>query len=725
MRLSPTFTIKRQDELNIRLTELQTPNSTTNPPTPRKLQDLATTKEKPDEMGQTNSLTKSTKTAAYTYHRLSSPSSQVRLVTILPHHGSKSSPIRCFLETGTLSSRKFEALSYVWGDQSHQNEIFIDHDKVFAVSDNLLAALHHLRREEAARTLWIDAICINQADDREKTHQVRLMRDIYFSASRVLIWLGESDSDIDKAIDDLVENDGMTTAQLPSRRETGEALRAGLRKIVMAPWWSRIWVVQEVMAAKIDPLVMIGHRTMPFEALRKGVMLAAMYDSGLFERLDSSTSRGTRGMYSFKDATALVFFNALRTPEERGSLEPSHHMPELLATTVDRNATDSRDHVFALLGLVEKKDLRFQADYTKPASWAFQHAMVAVFESQQGLEWLLFAAGHRNLSGLPSWCVDFSDKSWPHRVEDQSWGANRWVSTTNAKEKSFPVRPGLEIPDPDEEWKRHPGGASLGISMTQIRHDEDRKTITLRGVEVGKIMKHHASTTGAFRDFREQNKADKCTENEAREAVIDGMLKIMNDTGVCQLYAHKALSTRLGAMAADTELAKGIVWKILNGGNTFNSLLQIVQPRDSQAKRAAPVKNTIPDALGYGCLEKTVQPGRAEMACGSWSALLPSLDDAPVANFDSLARRLVLLVAQLFGRKHFCVTDTGYVGCAGHAVQVGDVVCVLFGCRMPAVLRPQADGSFILVTFAYMHDVMEGQLVGPSGPGTSKEFTLR
>ncbi|KAK0752991.1 heterokaryon incompatibility protein-domain-containing protein [Schizothecium vesticola] len=676
-------------------------------------------------MEQTSISTKLTKTGAYTYHRLSSPSSQVRLVTILPHHGFRGSPIRCFLEAGPLSSRDFEALSYVWGDQSHQNGIFIGNDKIFAVSDNLLAALQHLRRETEPRTLWIDAISINQADDWEKTHQVRLMREIYFSASRVLIWLGESDSDIDEAIDDLVENDGMTTAQNPSRRETGEALRAGLRKMVMSPWWSRIWVVQEVIAAKVDPLVMIGHRTIAFDVLRKGVMLAAMYDSGLFERLDVSSSRGTRGMYSFKDATALVFFNTLMTPEKRGSFEPSHNMPELLATTVDRNATDSRDHVFALLGLVEKEHLRFQADYTKPASWAFQHATVAVFQFQRGLEWLLFAAGHTKFSGLPSWCIDFSDKSWPRRVEDQSWGANRWVSITDAQEKYSSVRPELEIPDPDEEWKRHPGGASLGIAMKHTRHDADRKTITLRGVEVGKITKHHASTTGAFRDFREQKKADNCTEEEAREAVIDGMLKILNDTGACQLYAHRALTARLGAAAADRELAKGTIWKILNGGNTFNTLLRIVQPRDEQAKEAAPMKNAVPDALGYGCLEKTVQPGRTEMARGSWSALLPSLDEVPVADFDSLARRLVLLVAQLFGRKHFFATDTGYVGCAGHAVQVGDVVCVLFGCRMPAVLRPQADGCYTLVTFTYVHDVMEGQLVGASGPGTSREFTLR
>ncbi|KAK4445222.1 heterokaryon incompatibility protein-domain-containing protein [Podospora aff. communis PSN243] len=679
-------------------------------------------------MGQTN--TKSSRTGAYTYRHLSSPTNQVRLVTILPHRGFRGSPIRCYIETVPLGSRDFEALSYVWGDQSHQNGIFVGNDKIFAVSDNLLAALQHLRKETEPRTLWIDAICINQADDWEKTYQVRLMRNIYFAASRVLVWLGESDSDMDEAIDDLVKNNGMTSAHLPSRRETGDALREGMRKIVMSPWWSRIWVVQEVIAAKADPLVMIGHKTMEFEVLRKGVMLAGMWDSGIFERLHAP-SRGTRGLYSFTDATALVFFNTLMTAEKRGSFEPRHNMANLLATTVDRNATDERDHVFALLGLVEKKHLRFQADYTKPASWAFAHAMVAALESQQSLEWLLYAAGDNSTKtpGLPSWCVDFSAKAWPNAAEGQNWSANRWLTITDPREKlTSPTPSEFETPV-GEEWRNHTGGASQGIPLTHIRHDADRGTITVRGVPVGKITKHHASTTGAFRQFREEKKAGTVSEEEARQAVLGGTLKIMGDTGICQIYAHRALTVRLGAAAADRELANGVIWKILSGGNTFNTLLRIVTTRDDgRAKNTTPTSKTpVPDALGYGCLEKTLQPGRTEMARGAWSALLPSLDEvtAQVPDFDRLSRHLVLLVAQLFGNKHFFATDTGYVGCAGHAVQEGDVVCVLFGCRMPAVLRPRADGCYTLVTFAHTHDVMEGQVVGGSAGTNYSEFTLR
>ncbi|KIN00142.1 hypothetical protein OIDMADRAFT_124894, partial [Oidiodendron maius Zn] len=42
--------------------------------------------------------------------------------------------------------------------------------------------------------LWIYAICINQGDDVERSHQVLLMRDIYANDTRVLAWIGKPDS---------------------------------------------------------------------------------------------------------------------------------------------------------------------------------------------------------------------------------------------------------------------------------------------------------------------------------------------------------------------------------------------------------------------------------------------------------------------------------------------------------------------------------------------------
>jgi len=75
------------------------------------------------------------------------------------------------------------------GRPKEQHHITINnHD--LQITTNLDSALRHLRKPHNAIRLWIDAICINQADTNERSEQVRQMRDIYMYASKVIIWLG-------------------------------------------------------------------------------------------------------------------------------------------------------------------------------------------------------------------------------------------------------------------------------------------------------------------------------------------------------------------------------------------------------------------------------------------------------------------------------------------------------------------------------------------------------
>lgn len=48
--------------------------------------------------------------------------------------------------------------------------------------------------------IWIDAVCINQADPIEKAAQISLMGDIYSNASLVIAWLGNAPPQLDTVV---------------------------------------------------------------------------------------------------------------------------------------------------------------------------------------------------------------------------------------------------------------------------------------------------------------------------------------------------------------------------------------------------------------------------------------------------------------------------------------------------------------------------------------------
>lgn len=100
---------------------------------------------------------------------------------------------------------KYEALSYTWGSMEKAVSARVidettDRTQTIALGANLADALEHLRLETESRTLWVDAICINQADIEERNAQVKRMGSIYTLAERVVIWLGPETSDSNLAL---------------------------------------------------------------------------------------------------------------------------------------------------------------------------------------------------------------------------------------------------------------------------------------------------------------------------------------------------------------------------------------------------------------------------------------------------------------------------------------------------------------------------------------------
>ncbi|KAK8075827.1 hypothetical protein PG997_010490 [Apiospora hydei] len=103
-------------------------------------------------------------------------------------------PLELFMSTHTLADGQFPeytALSYVWGGTDRTASVVLN-DYQFTITPALMDALLHIRKvpQCQANYWWIDILCINQADNKERGHQVGMMRDIYQSARRVVAWLG-------------------------------------------------------------------------------------------------------------------------------------------------------------------------------------------------------------------------------------------------------------------------------------------------------------------------------------------------------------------------------------------------------------------------------------------------------------------------------------------------------------------------------------------------------
>ncbi|KAF7553049.1 hypothetical protein G7Z17_g3901 [Cylindrodendrum hubeiense] len=150
----------------------------------------------------------------------------LRLLVILPRASPKDREIACELHNRTFGSKpEYEALSYTWGTKPATKTIKINGEP-FLVRNNLYSALQHLQLK-TPRTLWVDAICINQDDISERNWQVSLMAFVYTRAERVLAWLGPS----------------------PGRLQSGFFSDEHWRAISHNPYWTRLWIIQELVLA--------------------------------------------------------------------------------------------------------------------------------------------------------------------------------------------------------------------------------------------------------------------------------------------------------------------------------------------------------------------------------------------------------------------------------------------------------------------------------------------
>ena len=188
------------------------------------------------------------------YTLVDSANRQTRLLII--DAGQAPDELRCSLLPVYLQNDcpRYEALSYTWGP-SHSPRHIVLNGSPFAITLSLYGALKRLRRNDASRVLWVDALSIDQSNIPERSEQVLLMKLIYSCASNVIIWLGEDSVSSRHAMDLFCsaseQEDPYTwfSDRLKTTFESDMTQWKAVLSLFKRNYWSRVWIIQETAVA--------------------------------------------------------------------------------------------------------------------------------------------------------------------------------------------------------------------------------------------------------------------------------------------------------------------------------------------------------------------------------------------------------------------------------------------------------------------------------------------
>ncbi|KAH8589512.1 heterokaryon incompatibility protein-domain-containing protein [Bisporella sp. PMI_857] len=606
---------------------------------------------------------KRTADPTYEYTRL--PSGRcIRLLNL--HPGPPG--FRCELVPQSLDLiSSFEAISYIWGDSVKSDSIMIEGCSL-PITKNAYEILAKFAPKAGTRVLWIDAICINQDDDIDKSQQVRLMKEIYSSASRVIIWLGNPPeaslahdffSQSNSQFPGKASDEAHVSSTTINDKDLGQL---EFRKLLQHPYWTRVWVVQEIVVARAAH-VYYGDKFWGWRQFARIVRALLTEEKRALLR-KMSQLEGLR-------VSHFVGVEKISTIDEiRRRYRKQHHddLPRILINFCDSCATVERDRVYAFLGISSAAtDNTLMADYTKSDRQIFED--VACHSLRTELPFLYFSfAGVAN--GIKA-------DTWPSWVPD------------------LKKAPEIRLPFPLWDFGKYTASAD---AKPHIRILEESHQIAVNGVIVDEI------------------------------AVVTDMKSVIEPDEAAQLRQHGRFMTKPAMLAfCQRELQRHEeAWEIAKQ-RTQKTYTLNGQPRNEAFWRTLLCdmsSNPIPsefcsndDYKEWGQLVNTLLQG-LEMRKGrptdyrseDQPNLLQDGTDIPFLDLPDLTCFPLRLSLSSF-RRQFAVTKQGYMALAVPGIRAGDIICVFSGAETPHALRKDngaPDGKYRLIGDIYVHGWMDG-----------------
>lgn len=597
---------------------------------------------------------------------------------------------------------------------------------------------------------WIDAICINQEDVLEKSAQVSLMGEIYKKATHGIVWLGPTyekwddpaltllqgvwtlegartggqiDEDVLERMLALFDNEHPYDVVLGRYDPASFAVRDWINTFdgnalfdgwLLGPplfhrtWFSRVWILQEVFMSR-DISVVCGQYIVPWDILIfmssfiEGMKSAFRYKKSTQKRIIGALLVAARS----QRAPALQLEKWKQSFKRRGKLP----MLNALQLTRNANSTDPRDKVFSALsfsnmayttraGLQELKP-----DYTMSVEEVYITIGRALYESHGSCA--LSLAGMRADNDdlkLPSWIPDLRN---PLSASPSGIDVERPDPVTANQNAAFDRATGILSTShvritPENElhvagiiWdtisELAPSGlGDVGDDLEDLRTWVDfLATFDYSSEKKREILRHTLTEYSADfsvdltdLDFRHWLVFQCCTGIFELHYYLRDWVEhfTIPDIDWCAGYTVENDMERVTSLvteARDLFTALGIDFDLDDKcTDQQRALHNFFSP-------IAPININVNTKV-HQIWEQTVLP--AEPFGRSVQTKDPT-------------RRLVRLQGQ------------GGVGAAPEMAQVGDVLCLLHGARVPYVMRKSEDGKFRLVGEAFVDGLRIGNLL--------------
>ncbi|CAJ0545233.1 Ff.00g087060.m01.CDS01 [Fusarium sp. VM40] len=641
----------------------------------------------------------------------------------------------------------YNALSYTWGapriimtdEEKDAKRSILMNEQIVDVQPNLYDALHELQTACEGIPIWIDALCINQSDDSERSAQVSVMNQIYGKAKRVIVWLGKPYPELEagikaaerlgtESVPHILRMLGTQTwdftydmSLMPKFYGMGplnEEEVIGLFHLLSCRWFARVWVIQEVSLAE-DIVVMCNQKFTPFDCV--GLTATFLHYSGLELALMYSVTRehpayplmlsmniyqserlqllrewckGEASMWS--DVLSTIDFGAGLAQEHQKS--SSMLMLRLLFSTFGFEATDPRDIVYGMGGILKHMASEqglpvasaFEPNYATKAKDLFTDVSRNIIETTDSLVCLTilkdFSA--RQTPGLPSWAMDYSTVmcNSVHGPQFRSVGvfdASRYT--------------------PKITTKRH------------FTIEED--TLTAFGFPLGIVQK-------TAEDFEESflGRLDRLADLLlTMEPVYPHTNQPADEALLRTLIWDSDLTNRPAQNVKHERFRKMMLEQITMG---------LKRKYAAEAEKSAVEDLALSSIQTMGYLDKVAAKypssffpsvNLVKSTCAQMGLIKPQQEGGPVTeeiktpetpSSEKVIPPRIVLGSMWYARRPF-LTDTGYLGAGYMSIEAGDELWIVSGSPAPLILRRTGarDDEFTIVGEAYVHGIMHGETV--------------